>query len=163
MITILLMSAGGVWSSANSFADTVSDSMIPFLIAGELVLALDHDNGKEKAVQGAKALLVTDLATNALKMVIRDKRPNSDSRDSFPSGHTSLTFTMATVLSDYKPEYTIPAYGMALLMGWSRVESGEHHWYDVIAGAILGYSIAKRYTGQHLTVTPEGLTYNWKF
>ncbi|MHB1456521.1 MAG: phosphatase PAP2 family protein [Armatimonadota bacterium] len=163
MTVLLMMSASRMCHAENEFYERTSGAVFPFVLTSELILTLGHDNGKEKAVQGAKALVVTALATDMLKHIVREKRPNGESRMSFPSGHTSIAFAAATVLSDYKPRYTIPAYGIAILIGWSRVELKAHHWYDVLAGAVLGYSIAKRYTGQRLTVTPDGVTYNWQF
>ena len=64
---------------------------------------------------------------------------------SFPSGHTIAAFSVATVFADRYPKYKWVAYGLAGLVGFSRVSLQSHHPSDVFAGAVLGYAIA-RYT-----------------
>lgn len=149
--------------AGDNFAEAASDSIAPFLLIGELTLALDHEKGKAEAVQGAKTLAVTCAATQLLKLTVRERRPGSDSRTSFPSGHTSAAFAMATVLGDYKPKCKLLAYGVAATIGWSRVKVDAHHWWDVVAGAGLGYAIGKHYTGQTIMAGPDGVSVNWKF
>jgi membrane-associated phospholipid phosphatase len=60
---------------------------------------------------------------------------------SFPSGHTSQAFFMATLLATYfhaNPWIVFPLYAMALLVGITRMYVGAHYPRDVLAGAILG-------------------------
>ena len=38
----------------------------------------------------------------------------------------------------YGWEYGLPAYAVASFVAYSRVESGEHHPQDVVAGAAIG-------------------------
>jgi len=133
------------------------------MVVGELSLLHNGDKGKAEAVQGAKALIATEVLTMGLKSIIRVKRPNGTALNSFPSGHTSAAFAIATVLSDYQPKYKVPAYTLATAIGWSRVQNGCHRWDEVIAGAALGYFTAKHYTNQQLNVTPTGVGVSWKF
>lgn len=163
-IIALVMLSGCVWGAGigeNSFAHTASDSIGPFLAIGELTL-LAGDSGKQEAVLGAKALAATTFTAQLLKVTVRERRPNSTSRSSFPSGHTASAFAMATVIADCKPQYKWPAYAAAATIGWSRVELGAHRWHDVIAGAALGYYTAKHFTNNHIAVSPDGISYNWK-
>jgi len=60
---------------------------------------------------------------------------------SFPSGHTSQAFFMATLLASHFQAGTWVAlllYIMALLVGITRMYVGAHYPRDVLAGAILG-------------------------
>lgn len=59
---------------------------------------------------------------------------------SFPSGHTTAAFTMATNLSlSFKKWYVVvPAYTYASVVGFTRIYSGVHYPSDVLAGALLG-------------------------
>jgi membrane-associated phospholipid phosphatase len=69
-------------------------------------------------------------------------------RGSFPSGHTSAAFSVATVISRRYPKHRwVPyvAYGLAGVVGFSRVSLSSHFPSDVFMGAALGYTIG-RYT-----------------
>lgn len=164
---ILLMFTSCAWcsdsGSSTPFASAVSGTVLPFMVAGELYLYPHGKLGRYQAFQGAKALLVTGFATQALKFAVREKRPNSDSRSSFPSGHTSAAFAMATVLAEYHPELKWEVYSLATAIGVSRVAAGEHHWQDVAAGAVLGHFVAKYFTNEHVHVSADGVSYQWKF
>ncbi len=163
VVVILILCLGSVRARADRFADAATRSLGPLVVLGEVSLLSDGQAGKSEALQGAKALAVTAVLTEAMKRIVREKRPNSNELTSFPSGHASIAFAMATVVADYQPEYKWLAYGAATTISWSRVKVEAHHWQDVVAGAALGYAVAKRYTGQDLVVTPGGVAYQWKF
>ena len=61
---------------------------------------------------------------------------------SFPSGHTSAAFMMATLLGYFFPAFLIPLYGWAILVACSRVVLGVHFPTDTLVGALLGISTA---------------------
>lgn len=60
--------------------------------------------------------------------------------NSFPSGHTSEAFSMATSLSMKYPKWyvIVPAFAYAGYTGYSRLYLGVHYPTDVLAGAIVG-------------------------
>jgi undecaprenyl-diphosphatase len=62
---------------------------------------------------------------------------------SFPSSHTALSFAAAAVLSQYESRLKYFLYLLALAISLSRIYLGRHFPVDVVAGAILGYSIGK--------------------
>ena len=65
---------------------------------------------------------------------------------SFPSGHTTVAFAVATVFaSEYRDKPFIPvlAYTVASLIGISRVTENVHWTTDVFVGAALGYLTGK--------------------
>jgi membrane-associated phospholipid phosphatase len=68
---------------------------------------------------------------------------------SFPSGHEIAAMSVATVFADRYPKYRWAMYGLASLVGFSRLTLQAHHPSDVFAGAVLGYTIA-HYAVQHL-------------
>ena len=57
--------------------------------------------------------------------------------NSFPSGHTTTAFTVATLLALYFPRYTILFYIYAIIMASARVLSYNHYVSDVFAGALF--------------------------
>ena len=67
---------------------------------------------------------------------------------SFPSGHTSAAFMMATLLGFYFPSLMVALYCWAALIGFSRVVLGVHFPTDTLVGALLGISVALFCLGQ---------------
>ena len=61
---------------------------------------------------------------------------------SFPSGHTTAAFMVACLLSVFFPAVSAAAYVWASLIGMSRVMLRVHFISDVMAGVLLGTSIA---------------------
>jgi membrane-associated phospholipid phosphatase len=60
---------------------------------------------------------------------------------SFPSGHTSQAFFLASVVLHYfdlGAAASIGLYGLAALVGFTRIYMGVHYPRDVLAGAVLG-------------------------
>lgn len=65
---------------------------------------------------------------------------------SFPSGHAIAAFAIATVIAHrYRTHRWVPyvCYGMAALVGFSRLPLSAHFASDVFVGAALGYSISR--------------------
>jgi undecaprenyl-diphosphatase len=67
---------------------------------------------------------------------------------SFPSGHTSAAFMMATLIGYFFPSLMILLYCWAALVGFSRVVLGVHFPTDILVGVILGISTALFSLGQ---------------
>ena len=89
------------------------------------------------------AATATMLAvTSAIKYTARVRRPDGSSRNSFPSGHTAMAFTSATLLSlEYGERYPwLPpvSYGLASITGLGRILNNRHWIGDVVTGAGLG-------------------------
>jgi len=63
-------------------------------------------------------------------------------RFSFPSGHTSAAFLMASVLSYFYPALMPFAFVWAVLVGMARVILGVHFPTDTLIGALMGSVVA---------------------
>lgn len=83
-----------------------------------------------------------------LKDVIAHPRPDvealiiPDDKFSFPSGHASFMFALAFAMNLFNLRSGLILVVLALITGTARVLAGVHFWYDIIAGAILGYIVA---------------------
>jgi membrane-associated phospholipid phosphatase len=78
--------------------------------------------------------------TDLLKVTVRRERPDGSNNKSFPSGHTSATFTLAVIAQKhYGWKLGAPMYAFAGFVGYSRLEKNVHWLSDVLAGATLGY------------------------
>lgn len=64
--------------------------------------------------------------------------------NSFPSGHTTSAFALATVLSIYAPQKKMGFLflAMAIVAGYSRIYLSQHFLEDVVAGSFVGLSCA---------------------
>ncbi|MBN2363150.1 phosphatase PAP2 family protein [candidate division WOR-3 bacterium] len=81
---------------------------------------------------------VSGILTVGIKYAVNRQRPNGGT-SSFPSGHTSTAFSWAAVVSSEYPQYSIPVFAVAGLVGVSRIALDKHWTSDVIAGAVIGY------------------------
>lgn len=128
--------------------DTAGDIglvLIPAAAAGATLAKKDGTGGKQLFL----SLLTAAAVTEGLKAVVHERRPDGGDQ-SFPSGHTSLSFAAASYLQiRYGWRYGIPAYLAAAFVGYSRVEADEHWTKDVLAGAAIGivsgYIFTSRY------------------
>ncbi len=110
------------------------------LIAG--VCAVRQD----RTADFAAGLVAQAGTTELLKYGLPDRswtrRPNGDVHG-FPSGHTAAAFYGATNIAKKcvpdKPLIGALAFGAALAVGLSRINSDEHDALQVGAGAAIGY------------------------
>ncbi len=77
--------------------------------------------------------------TMGLKVAIDRKRPDSDSGESMPSGHATLSAWGAGFIHRrYGFVPAIPAYLGAGFVAWSRVHEDYHRPEEVVVGAGIG-------------------------
>ncbi|MEO5682031.1 MAG: phosphatase PAP2 family protein [Chitinophagaceae bacterium] len=122
---------------------------------------LSHDKslirmGEDAAITFA----ISSISTYALKKTVQRERPFVTHKDivklsngggmSFPSGHTSAAFAIATSIAlDNKKWYVRTAvFTYAGLVGYSRIHLGVHYPSDVLAGAVVG--MASAYAGKKI-------------
>ena len=111
---------------------------------------------KNTAMDGiAASIIAGGLITPALKIVVGRERPSTTSaafrfkpfsnNSSFPSGHATEAFAVATAIAENYPAWWVQvlAYGTAGLVGYARVEQNSHFASDVVAGSLVGWSVAR--------------------
>ena len=112
-----------------------------FALAGLWYLA-GQQAMDDKTYEVGKTLF-SALSINGITVLLgqaasADRSPNGET-GTFPSGHTSSTFVVASVLDEaYGPVVGIPLYLLGGLVAHERLEDGEHNFSDVIMGAVLG-------------------------
>lgn len=86
------------------------------------------------------AILLVLVLTLGLKALLRKKSPGTHLHGGAVSGHASLAFCSATIISLLAENtiITILAYILALLVGQSRIEGRIHSVVEVIFGGLLG-------------------------
>lgn len=123
---------------------------------------------RETGLMLTEALFLSGSITGILKTGIGRARPsahegNNDfdlfnpraSDHSFPSGHTTVAFTLASVLSERidNPYATAALYSLAGFTAFERIYEDAHWFSDVIAGAaigtVTGLKIVKIYSHEH--------------
>ena len=120
--------------------------------AGIFVTALIE---KDKSLRNdalfiTESIVISSMMTWSLKKIVDRDRPAirdpafvaviNKEGPGFPSGHTSLAFSMATSLSMKYPKWyvIVPAFTYAGFTGYSRLYLGVHYPTDVLAGALVG-------------------------
>lgn len=123
----------------------ISDGGILAVLAGAVVMPLlDHEEqGNSEAIRAADAVVSATVVTLLLKRAVREPRPNGQGHDSFPSEHATAAFAAATMAADRHPEQAPYWYGAATLIAYSRVRLNRHRPSEVLAGAAIGFGMAK--------------------
>ena len=134
-------------------------------VGGMAAYVATHDRSSPQA-RGNFAVLANSISwtaasTDWLKVLLHRKRPvlytssaagvaaSADNQRSFPSGHASVAFAVATsylVMAtrehlDHRTRNAILLYGGAAGVGALRVAGGSHFPTDALGGAVLGIGI----------------------
>jgi membrane-associated phospholipid phosphatase len=109
--------------------DAACISALAFASAGLIEFSLKHLVGRPRpgAALASAGLLGPSFAPDI---------------DSFPSGHATSVFAVATVFAAYYPRLRWPLYALAAAIALGRVYLARHYVSDIIAGAALGAIVA---------------------
>jgi membrane-associated phospholipid phosphatase len=114
----------------------------------------------DAALVATEAQILTAAFTEGLAYATARSRPGDSNdpfdfalgRDSFPSAHASQAFAIAAVVADrFEQPAGAIAYGVAGLVGLSRLVQDKHWASDVAGGAALGWAIGHFLSVRHST------------
>ena len=135
LLILMLVPAVAMCKEPIDGAGDVLEYAMPAAALGTTYLIGDE----EGRVQFYKSALTAFGLTHGLKWAIQETRPTGHHRSSFPSGHTSASFSAASFAQQrWGWKYGVSAYLLASYVGWSRVETQAHFTHDVLAGAAIG-------------------------
>ena len=143
----------------------VSQVGAPYTLAGMAVTmylvgkATGNSKARETGFLGAEAIAHSQIVTLVLKTATQRERPLDFQANgsggiafgkggtSFPSGHASSSFALATVFAyEYGREHRwVPyaSYGLASLVAASRLSAQQHWVSDLFVGSTLGFLIGR--------------------
>ena len=101
--------------------------------------------------------VIVTLIVHSIKIIVARARPYNalegiihykTERDySFPSGHTAAAFATALLVATNIPAFSVLIFGMAFLIGYSRIYLGVHYPLDVLAGGLIGIGVTSALLG----------------
>ena len=136
---------------------------VTFGVAGALLAAGLISGRKGLTHSGVRVLASVVLAgvtTGGGKVVFGRLRPVESTNqyvfrpfshhDSFPSGHATMAFALATSLADEidRPWASVVLFAGATGTAWSRLNDQRHWLSDVLAGATVGIAAASFVEGR---------------
>lgn len=118
---------------------------------------LGGERGRRAAVAGVAAVAVTSASVNLVgKLLTNRPRPDRDrhrvvegrwvpmpTSTSFPSGHSASAFAFAEGVRQAWPAASVPLFGAAALVAYSRVHTGVHYPGDVAIGSGIGVVLGR--------------------
>ena len=138
-------------------AEGASDDMRNAAVAGYLVTALaapaaDTTDRMRRIAWGLTALYAQGGVVEGLKDVVERQRPDGSNDRGFPSGHTGVAASAATlgqrnlralaIAPGWRRGASIGFDALAVGTAWARMEAEKHHAADVLAGYSIGHFVA---------------------
>lgn len=102
---------------------------------------------EQRLYKSGASFILCSGTTYLLKHSIHKMRPDGTDNRSFPSGHTAIAFSGATVLhkefGKTSPWISVAGYAVVTITAVDRVRRNRHHWEDVATGAAIGFLSAQ--------------------
>jgi membrane-associated phospholipid phosphatase len=170
LIAIDKHASGALPRNPSSASADISDVGL-FATAGAVgVLLIDgkaqgDSHAFETGVLGAEAMANSGVVYAVLQLIAERERPlegkgqghfsqTSGLDNSFPSGHSIITWTAASSIAHEYPKPWVEwlAYGTAATVSVTRFTSLQHFPSDVVVGSTLGYLIGRHIFHAHCKV-----------
>ena len=133
--------AGGLAFGDHGVRDTGRDAVEASILSGILVnVVFKPVFGRERPYESGGATVFKPFSSNS----------------SFPSGHSTEAFAVASVIAMRSDGWLVPtvSYTVASLVTVSRVYQQAHFPSDVLAGAVFGTAVGRFVVGRHQPPRP---------
>lgn len=146
---------------------------------------LDSPKTMDTGLLSLKSFILSQTVTQSLKLGTQRNRPSTGKgkefwngrgikrkRDSFPSGHSTIAWSLAPIFAEQYGSHSWVApviYTIAGITSLSRVHDNNHWSSDVFVGAVIGYYSAKLTlkSTPRLQIAPDPIQQNigiyWNF
>jgi hypothetical protein len=138
-------------SNANRFFGedfhTSADNFLSFVPVAQIYLGKSFgfkpkNDFKQQTINIIVANAINAAVVTTLKYTVKEERPDQSDDLSFPSAHTAIAFTNASLLYyEYKDSnlwYASSGFLFATATGILRIANNKHYTSDVLAGAGIG-------------------------
>ena len=134
--------------------------------------ATNNQRARETGLLAAEVLIDSGIVAQGLKFVTQRPRPNNDGGrgrfftggNSFPSGHATSVWSLATVIAyEYqdRPFVRYGAFAAATAVSLSRYSGRNHFLSDVLIGSAIGFGIGRFvYRAHHIDSSKTGAENN---
>ncbi len=117
-------------------------------------LITHNEHATDTGIRSAEASVDSVILYAALKAILARQRPYTGQGEgrffsgnwnagSFPSGHATLAWTLASVMAHEYPNWPMRLlmYGLATAVSTTRVTGGVHFPADVFSGSVIGFGV----------------------
>ncbi len=132
--------AYGLINSNNKLVNTTLLSSQAYIISGTIATVLKFLTGRTRPSYYPAGVEAEPRFLGPFQKSLHDAN-GSYENSSFPSGHATVAFAVASVFATQykdKPVVALIAYSAASLIGISRITENKHWVTDVVTGAVLG-------------------------
>ncbi|MCX5682377.1 MAG: phosphatase PAP2 family protein, partial [Planctomycetota bacterium] len=138
------------WHATGDIGEILGHPGLHITLAGAWYftsVAYRDEKNREFSKVLIEALAINDITTGVLQASVNQHDPRGV-KYGWPSGHTSSSFTVASVLHEYYGwQVGVPAYLASGCIAATRVGDRKHNVSDVIFGAglgiVIGHSVVK--------------------
>lgn len=145
VFTVAGIGAYGLISKNNKLTNTTLLSSQAYITSGAIAMVLKYLSGRTRPSYYPSGVQAEPRFLGPFHKSLKNADGSHDN-SSFPSGHSTVAFAVATVFAtEYKDKPIVPvvAYSAASLVSISRITQNKHWVTDVFTGAAIGYLSGK--------------------
>lgn len=142
-----------------------------------VLIGLGKFASRTRLLRVGKLMLISLIISNVVVLVAKplldihprndfyaaaQQHPQEERWGRFPSGDTTVAFSIIASLAAEFPPLLIPCYALGVLVGVERVYFNLHFFSDVFAGAWLGIVVVNVLRQKYFSIKAEAIESDWK-